>query len=523
MKTKKAKPNSSYWRRVLVCTAVALPLLAFNLFLLHQRQAYISDEVVQQVMLADVHNGQHLQIRLGEDTFAMKFPLYALMGAVMQHSATALFITCLICTGVMLLLFNCLQFLFHKSWGVGLVLSLFLAAAGGYALFWLRIPNLRNIEMPLAALTVLAASWFYLEEYSFSRWILAGLIVAAGMQVGSDPYALYVFVIPMILTTVALAHNRRVMGARMLVYALGVLITWKIFKVILAHVGITMVFQNVKPPLHTLGQSLKYAVGGLGYILSDKQVSGPTMWTNRAIALLAMAAMVYAAWVAVQLFRQRDEAKRASFRARWMLVYGAFVLLCCFGAYVASGEVMGNANHRYLIGMLMGFLLVTIGLYAADHRHGRIVVAAIAFMAVLSVSTNIAWAHRTPTIDQQKDAKLLRSYTAKTSVKIGIADYWNAAINTYYSNGAYRVLPAVCNPGGIGQYIWAMNQENFLPDLNLANEGHYFIFLDSSINNVNQHFYGTFQCTVNDVERLLPGRHFVVYRIDQYRDFIVVE
>ncbi|HEV2412558.1 MAG TPA: hypothetical protein VGS28_01995, partial [Candidatus Saccharimonadales bacterium] len=244
--------STRFWKLVVIATVFALPLLALNIGIMSAKRAWVSDDIDQQLLISDVHHGQPLDASFGQDTFILKYPLYALVGRVMPHDPEALVVTASVLMVAMLALFNVFQFLVHSSRRLGILLSLYVASIGGYALAFLIMPNIRNVELPAGLLTALTTSLYYSGKWRKTWPRTAILILVSAVQMVSDAYVFYFFLLPMSVGIVILLADKKQAVKDQLVYLAGVYVSWKVGVKVLAWLGLRELGQPINPPLHTL-------------------------------------------------------------------------------------------------------------------------------------------------------------------------------------------------------------------------------------------------------------------------------
>jgi len=500
-------------KKALLVTALTLPLLAANLLLLHHKQAYISDDTIQQLVVQDWEAGQSHNVLLGEDTFFLKFPIYALLNLFGQNSPLMLLGTMFLFLGGMIFLFNYLQFKLHKSLGYGLLLSLFIASFGGYVLFWLRIPNIRNIEMPLAMLSAFAATKLLLTDKP-RKSLMFCLIGAMSLQAANDPYVLYVFFAPLLPALFFILNHKR---ARIVLRYAGLFaatyIGWRVTQYLLNGFGIQILAQHITLFGGDVLDQIKNALIGLWYVLSNKQLSGGDV-INSVVPVLALPVLLYAGAQFI-----KNERKKAPQNIRWAFWFGLSIIAINMGTYIASGFVQGAANHRYLVGLIFGLCLVLISLSITRMR--RIIMALLGLAISCNLLANVVWAANRPEVNNLEAVGTITNIVQKTSGPyVGYADYWRGNVNTFLSNRSLRILPMICNSQQITEYKWAANIPNFgaMSDKNST----FFIYLDNTVSSPSQHDYSTDTCTSNDIKRYFPHRSIDIYALGGQKTLIIL-
>lgn len=504
------------WKHALIATLAGFPLLFYNLYGLHQKQAYISDDVIQQLVVSDWQAGQPRNAVLGEDTYVLKMPFYAALNKVATGSPQTILLTSVVFLFIMLFLFNLFQFAFHKSLPFGVTVSLLLASWGGYELFWLRSPDMRNVELPLALLT----AWgmvYWLKERRRHYWPYGLLIVATALQTVNDPYVLYVIIFPAFLALLMTAKDKlRVLklGAVGLISAAAL---WQLLIRACQALGVSMINQPVKPPigLHAFASAATSGIQGLAWVLGNKQLESTVTvhWLSLASLLLTGLGMVYF----VLLFK--DKRSRLNADGRLLFWYGLAIIIVDLGVYVASGLAKQDANHRYMVMAVFGWLMILLSLRPVLTK--KLVYGLAGGLIALHLATNLAWAASQPRVDNTKNAGLIERFMDSNHTKLGFSDYWDGNINTYYANNRIKLLPIICTNGNFVMYKWATNLSNFPANLN---DQRFVVFVNmaGADSPTGQH-YRTSTCDANDMRHIFGDRIKKIERIDANRSLLLVD
>lgn len=506
--------KSPYWKLVFLTTLVALPLLVFNLYGLHQKQAYISDDTIQQLIVGDWQSGQPRDAVLGEDTFALKMPFYAVLNKAADLSPQTLFFTCALMLVIMLLLFNIIQFTLHRSLGFGTALSLLLASWGGYVLFWLRTPNLRNLELTLAILTGLAIVWWW-KRRPVNYITYAFLILAVAVQAFNDPYVLYVVVAPLFMALVITSKDRLKALKFSVASFLLIAIVWKVILKLAGIFGIATINQHIKlpPSPGAFFEDILDAFEGLSWVYGNKQIDGSL--TTNILSILSLAVMLCGLVYVIRCFiKYRQKLPDNNKLAVW---FGLTIIAANVAIYIVSGLINQSANHRYLIATLFGWLLVMAAVKPIVRS--AIVYSIVSSLIILHIISNIAWTTSKPNVDNLRNTKVIENFMANNNTQLGFSDYWDGNINTYMSNREIRMLPMLCSPDNFSIFEWATNLPNFPDSLDKAR---FVIFLNTSSDSPTRSHYPTNQCALKDIEKHFSGRIEKVETLDSSRTLILV-
>jgi hypothetical protein len=507
---------------VLIATVFTLPVMAVGVGIMNAKSLWISDDAIMQQAVWNWQQGQPRNITFGEDTFVLKYPFYSIINRALPHSPTALLVTTVTFLITMIILFNIFQFLFHKSLRFGILLSMYIASFGGLTLLSMAMPNTRNLEMSLALLTALVVALYYSDRIRHAWWKSWFLIIISAIQMLDDPYCFYIFFLPMALALFFTQADKRRVVKTQAIYLIASYIVWKILAKILLMLGIHEFAVRLILPLHTFFSTIGFSLMGVVSIFGNEQISGH-YWPCAATFALLCLCITGVYW----LYR-RDQVgqKEQPFLPKLALVFGPTIIAVNFVLYVLSGSVIQNADMRYLIGSLMGFAVTLVGLWCLSRGNTRHVIEAMLFAFILlNVSLNLHAAAHQPTVSNIAEEQEIVNFADKHNVKVGLADYWDADITTYYAQGKVNVLPVVCiPPKTLGQYYWVTNMSNFLPGELDTIKSRFFVFVNTTPGSTGspKKYYASSACTVKDIENMFPSHKLSAYKLGVNQSMVIV-
>ena len=434
-------------RRVLdsaVIVAIAATYILTVVATIRHRE-WNSDDTGMQVLLrtfrpfgSDAH--------VSDDTFVLKYPLYALVDAVAGSSIRSLLVTV---WAIQLAELAALIAVFRLAGAdrsrddlrraSALVPLLWLASLGPTFLSPQVGPNLRNLELALAVLLAVAAT------RARRRNQLVALGVAAGVLFLDDPFSAYTVAIPTVCAAAAVTVIRRFRSSDRaafdpivrggIVAAIG-LFVWQATKRIVELAGLHI---HERPfelaSRREVWTGLRASWDGLRYLTGS---SAPAAGARQLAGLVALAALAIAAAFAIA--RRRGSVA-------WYALPASTV-----AAFVLSRQALDPSASRYLL-----FAVVALALAATANWDAMPARIGMALGALLLVSS-AANAHasfrllRPPPVAQPHVAlaELLRS-EGETK---GYAGFWDANITTYLSDGQVSILAVACDAGRSVPYYW---------------------------------------------------------------------
>ncbi|HEV8295963.1 MAG TPA: hypothetical protein VGQ20_01655, partial [Acidimicrobiales bacterium] len=170
---------------------VSTALLILNLWVAHRRHAYTSDDVGLQTILHTWRPWNSSVAHVGEDTFVLKIPLYALAAVGFSPTRTTIFLTSVVMNlaGLALLGLAARFFLrrmppsrhgFAHPIGIS---ALWFVAIGGLVDLLLR-PNIRNVELGLGLFALTSVVRLHDEWPSLARRAAYTRLATASVVLG---------------------------------------------------------------------------------------------------------------------------------------------------------------------------------------------------------------------------------------------------------------------------------------------------------------------------------------------------
>lgn len=455
---------------------------------------YGSDDVAVQVIFQSWAHGLPLSGVVGSDNFILKVPFYLLEDLLMPHnSRTKLFLLVLVFAAVLFisLVVFIRRYIPESQRRANLLapVLMFLPVAWYFAIT--AIPqgsatfvdiswvtnffklNLRNAELGVALLLMLPWARYLssAEPLRSQRRIITGLLLAAatGVFVYSDPYFLFTLGAGVGATVVILWLSRRITNRQLIesaAYAAVVMIVYVLSKYVFAH--------------------LHYYAGQLGNL-------GFTPFPDLAQTLLNTGESVF------KMFNADIWGLMVtSSHAKVYLVNTVLVMICTTAVFSGARRLMRELNVMRL--MLLNVTLATLAIYwltysgtdptqsryvmlavicalpltadwllslARSQKHRRLVYT-ILTAGILCIGVNVLanLSLIRGAIARPQDAPNAINYTIiKTAEQAGAykgyADYWDADINTYFSDRRVVFIPITCASGTITRYTWLYNLSDY--------------------------------------------------------------
>ncbi len=436
-----------------------LLLVALGIYLVHALQPNTSDDVAIQTVFS-----QHLKLHgrpgrawLGEDNYMLKVPFYLLMGQLFANSRGALLATAVI--------FNCLGFalFFYSSYyfykklraedGLLHMSLLWLVSISGFYLILFTInPNQRNVEIGLYFFILTLFARYIDQKISFEgrkRFLAALLLAIFGLFLYSDPFFVFMLVIPLLLLFGGYlyfqAFQRRMLHSSLfLIASLGISSVWK---VVFEHFGI----MTRKPQVHfilfeQLGPNLVKAWRAYFYFFSAG------FWGKNALSLGTLRVLLNAfimalVFIAPAFIWWQRKKKRLD---PWLLFWFTQPVYITTVFVMSNTTVLnGDGSFRFLV-LVPFFAPLMLALFVREIRNRRlrtllvaIVVAATVLNVGLTFKTAIQQISGRP-YDPNRLQQLTIRAVQKQGLEKGFGSYWDSNINIYLSGGKVVVIPANC-------------------------------------------------------------------------------
>lgn len=445
---------------------VLLAVLSAAMLLRHGRHPLDSDSVAQQSMLNTWSRLGHGETYVPEDTWILKFPVYAVVEAFPLPSATRVLVetTILNGTGYALVAWACWLIAggcgFERRWtDVVLPLTWLTTLSGALGGYLSIMPNHRNIELGMA-FALLALLGRYL---STSRpdtkdgrprvWRFAGGLAAwltMALLWLDDPYFVYLLAVPAVLGCVAWFAVRRC-GTRCLVAA-GLIIS-SVLALPLGRGALALV--GVHTSNHSNGVSLEPAAVWRRIGLLPESLAHQFGWTEAgtgagtahgAAVVVLLAGMVAGGYLALRAWRLRS-LPLFLISSHWLLVVGAVII---------NRAVVDYHAGRYLMPGLLD-LAVGLGLAAASLRRRRPRIArAVTVLLAFATSANLVFAvvspRPAPVATGQRHTIL--AAIDRSGASKGFGNFWSTNVYVHASRGRLAISDVTCEGGRLQLRHW---------------------------------------------------------------------
>lgn len=483
-------PNRLGWYMI----AAGALLLLITLIAAQMTRPYGSDDVANQVMLQSWTHGLPLNAVAGADTFILKLPIFLLEDVLIPHnSRLKLFILVVVFAAA---LYASMVVFFREyipkqarqANRLAVVLA-FLPLVWYFGLTALPSPsstfvdiswvtnffkiNLRNAELGAAMLLMLPWAAYLSGRVRLAstrnRIIAAVLAIATGLLFFSDPYFLFTLGIGAAAATAVLWLANKLTNWMLIeagVYALIALATYKVVGLLCLRVhyypgGLGNFsfasFNNLPQTMFNTGEGIFKMFNadfwGLGLHGSHAKI----FLVNAILAALCVVAVVIAT---VQL--------RSKFTVlRLMLISVIFTTLA---VYCFSLNGTDPTQSRYLmLAVLCSLPLLADWLLMLSKRaqYRRLLYTILALTACSVLANLIVNARLVESaIVRPQDVPNAINYTIikaaeQAGAYKGYADYWDADINTYFSDRKVVVIPITCASGTITRYTWLYNLSDY--------------------------------------------------------------
>lgn len=484
--------------RLLICGAAALYLVA--LYAGHRTRAYNADDVAVQGIVDSVLAGNRLDAVVGIDNFVIKVPLY-LLASLVPNSRQQLFAVVVVCN--LILFTGCVAYLRRlvrpelgsraRCLLAYLPLLAFCAltlapidrfdpAAGLEQRYGSYLnPNLRNAEVGIMLLALLAASRWYADA-RLTRVRALGLgaaALAAGVFYFSDPLFAYTLGGTILVSALMLWLRRESTAAIPLVTLGFTIVSLAVLKGcgVLARAMGWQPTSNIEDrfiPIERLPTNLAntfrapfdlYRADLFGGSLSAG--STKVFVINSVLVLLGFAALVAAA---------------ARLRHRQPLPELLVVVFVAISAAVLTVSMSGaiTISSRYLfpaaVAMIPLMARTLVGWHARrrTRRLAQLAGAALVPIVAVNLVLGVVAIARSYAAGAPQPSDALTAAVRAEGMTKGYANFWSANPISYLSQRQVIALPVSCNgPGGApSQYEWLVNN----PDFDIAAQRTFYVY-----------------------------------------------
>ncbi len=440
------------------------------------RFSFSSDDVALQNILQAIQSGQPFRPSTGSATWVLKVPVYLVVGALVPNGTLAITI-CILLLNVPLVagvLFVARRLVLEYAGndrramvGAMVVMWCFFAARPAQNSV-LMGTNARNGEIGLALIIGYLIIGALRQRSTRSRLQSSLRLVACtamlALLVLDDNLWLDVLV-PTLLLLVLITWLRSGCTGRAALTVLCVVVVGSAGGVCLLSAAQSfglMISQNFNSTLITPAGIMPGLGGAFGAII--RNFNGDVWGRPVSAALLPPAAQFVCAVICLMLgLLAASRIRTDSSGLRTFLVLGIVIDLALD---IATGNAAVDENFRYaVIAAVFLLLLAVIGIgdFLASGPRLRITRLAVlvgVLCAILPLVLNIrlttdSIAGRLP--DPQVRTHEIISIAEKRGLSVGLGQYWDASVTSYFSGRRVRVSPVLCSSGGIGHFPFLVN------------------------------------------------------------------
>jgi hypothetical protein len=454
------KPVGRITLLVLVGIMITIQLVMLHNLGTDYPPGYTSDDVSQQTILAQWTEGYTAKAVLGDDNWALKFPLYLGMNLAPVTPAARIFITSWILTiatvlgSILALWAIALRFRPYPKKKLLLLIALpivAVAALSPRAIYIISIVNTRNIEIPLFLLLLLALLHFDDPGYSVHhhRYAVAGVIALIGVLLADDPLFLYMGAIPLIgllLLRSVFSPTSRLKSAQ-----LGAMVVagWLVSQIL--RFGLTHLLPITFYPHHSSLPTLSVLATNIGVLftkdleLFNIYFRGPLLSFSAAETALALGLFALGLYTAMRLAIYRGASKSGQTGLQYFGLLPFWIMAVLLATTFNSGV-------PYLI--LVPFILAgCISLATAKGiislKLSALIAGAFLLCAVANTTSAATMLAKNPmgqaNLQEQSIVQTLRGH----GLTKGFATYWHANIVTFLSGYSITTISVSCNTPGL--------------------------------------------------------------------------
>jgi hypothetical protein len=445
-------------------TVFTVGLFIFTVGLLYYHHTYSvnSDDVAQKVLIHQLSPHAHAVVS-PPDNFIIKTPINFIIDSLVHRPTLNIFITAwaMNLIGFFLFFVVAKYFIVKYSSGykylAGFYAAFLLLCAGNITFLGsLASPQVRTIEIGI----LFSYLWFidkYVLEVSFSflrrKVMLFGLVaLSLGLFLYSDPAFLIFLVIPLLINAciyVIYGKDYKQFVPLVAFLAAGVLsyiLFHKIFSILGLHeYGVPAIFVSQEH----LAKSITVGMQG---VLALENASFFGLHVFKAASMLIVANFLLMIAITIVF------PARLSRRKQFWYTFFALQPVYLIATYILSTNVINLVTARYLILLpFYGVLLIALALatYKGLARHvlsiALILMTAGSFSIISKDAIN-SRSHHPNSYNERIAALLVQNHLQK-----GYAPYWNANINTFYSNYKVDIFPITCTGQAIRPFYWVIN------------------------------------------------------------------
>lgn len=471
----------------------SLFLLSVSLYLAHKTRSYNSDDVSWQVILKTFNPISHDNaIALGSsNNHWSKLPFFWLTENVFDSSRKLLFLQSytLAVSSFVLYFFSAVYFLKRLKVKMTFKNLLPIAWLGSFGFAYAELylnPIWRGFELGLCfALIALVAMYLRDELHPFKNLLTKSVFIIGASLMGvilfSDVSLVYFFIGPLLFWAVWLRlkgviGNKKLAG---LLLFLGIsYATSKVSALVFASQGLRMA---VEYPVQFIdfGGLLNNILIGIHGILAIFGADLSGKYPFSLVAVGALVNLILVAWLVGTILKGRNSLKKSFLRPTLDGGWIAFLValpLFVFSLYALSTVSVGTVTtYRYLIVVALAAPILMA--YYLAKKPNNIIAILLAASIILNLASSVFFNNRflvRGTVDNMVAGQQSSTENASNSLNFRIinnlkesrvhkayANYWQAGINTYLSNGDVEVLPITCEHRKTITFEWLVDSRRF--------------------------------------------------------------
>jgi hypothetical protein len=451
---------------------VSLSIVISLVIQAHIYSPYSTDDVAQQVLLAETDLNDGRAVKATASGYAIKFPYYIFLNHILPNTNLSIFITntTLIAAGIIL---TFLAFYWLRRYVAFSVITFVVLMAAMLTLQSSSInPNYRNIEVGISFLIVAATVAFLYKGFLQKKNMVIKSAVALLSAVGlgffwfGDPMFLYFTGVPLLLLTIAdlfinRNHKKRpyivlgIMGASYLFYKLWAVVFAALFEwEVRSTIGGLISFNELVPTLK-IGWDALILLGIAKTELLMERAQLPLLDTLR----IALGIVFVVGGLAASALLFIVELVRNKAKANLIVLFFSALPFIMLGIFIVSGTIVDVGAVRYLL-LLPIILAFNVAVLVKNHPTGKIIAMILATVLVALVVTLACFSViRKPDsvepnrVDRDIAAILQAENLTKGYAPSGMSLYFN-----YISNHTLNTVSIYCTPDKMGIYFVLLDE-----------------------------------------------------------------
>ena len=493
---KKISNRQASWRKILqspafVMLLVSSILLTFGLICVYKIRPFTSDDVFWQTILLRWQPFEGTLVTLGNSSvYVDKIPLYQIINFFLEPGRKALFLQSYIPAMLGFIGFYISSLYFLKKAGARLnyltLLPFAWISSLGYSFVQLYLnPNWRGYQLGFSfiLLALTAALWnkdINLRSLA-SKLILVFLVIYTGLQLYSDPFILYLTIAPLAIFAIIVFALRKISRRQFTITMISIIASYlfsKIFGIISASAGIR---SAVDYPMQFIQfDKLDASIWSSLYnviIVHSADFFGLKLALPAITPVLNFLVVLSALFVIYIILKKiRIPFAKVSLNSFWIMFFITLTILV-FILHTISTMGDGTGTYRYFMTTVLIYTLLLAYFIGTNGRYKHI----LAGLLVLAVIGNIGGT-LTRSLDQNRGEVALNTANQQNLHTIdllenkgytkGYANYWDASITSYLSQGKLTVLPSVCSGPVLRSWHWLSDDKSF----NLPAKKTFYVF-----------------------------------------------